>query len=160
MNQKPSLLRSDEYQGEAYRDLWITLARGERWAGRLAKKRKDGSQDQEDVTISPVRDATHRIVNYVAVKRDVTKEALLERQLLQAQKMEAVGTLAGGIAHDFNNLLQVVLGYSELILLREGLDVRLKDDLNRINEAGLAMGLSLCTDFSHSVERPKLRLDR
>ena len=44
MNQKPSLLRSDEYQGEAYRDLWITLARGERWAGRLTKKRKDGSQ--------------------------------------------------------------------------------------------------------------------
>jgi two-component system cell cycle sensor histidine kinase/response regulator CckA len=71
----------------------------------------------------------------VAVKRDVTREALLERQLLQAQKMEAVGTLAGGIAHDFNNLLQVVLGYSELILMGEGLDTRLKDDLNRINQA-------------------------
>ncbi|MGO9572189.1 MAG: PAS domain S-box protein, partial [Desulfomonilaceae bacterium] len=135
INGKPTLLRSDEYQGEDYADLWNTLLKGETWAGRLPKKRKDGSAYEEDITISPVRDPSGRIVNYVAVKRDVTREALLERQLLQAQKMEAIGTLAGGIAHDFNNLLQVVLGYSELLSLNKGLDTRLKDDLNRINQA-------------------------
>jgi two-component system cell cycle sensor histidine kinase/response regulator CckA len=135
INGKLSLLQSDEYQGEDYADLWNTLLKGETWAGRLTKKRKDGSAYEEDVTISPVRDPSGRIVNYVAVKRDVTREVLLEKQLLQAQKMEAVGTLAGGIAHDFNNLLQVVLGYSELISLNEGLDTRLKDDLSRINQA-------------------------
>ncbi|MGN6185112.1 MAG: PAS domain S-box protein [Thermoanaerobaculia bacterium] len=83
-----------------------TLDRGETWRGVVRNERVDGSTFEEEVSVSPVRDSHGAIVNYVAVKRDITKERMLFAQILQAQKMEAVGTLAGGVAHDFNNLLQ------------------------------------------------------
>lgn len=71
----------------------------------------------------------------LSVIRDVTQRRMLQRQLLQAQKMEAIGTLAGGVAHDFNNILQVALGYSDLLLGKEGLPRRYRADIQRINEA-------------------------
>jgi signal transduction histidine kinase/CheY-like chemotaxis protein len=66
-------------------------------------------------TVSPVRDEAGAVAYYVVVEQDVTSEEELEEALRQAQKMEAIGTLAGGIAHDFNNLLTGILGYANLI---------------------------------------------
>jgi two-component system, cell cycle sensor histidine kinase and response regulator CckA len=62
------------------------------------------------------------IVGYRGILRDLTSRKALQRQLLQAQKMEAIGTLAGGMAHDFNNLLQAILGYSDLLLMKKDPD--------------------------------------
>ena len=156
--EKPSLFRSEEYDAVYIQKLQETLARGENWGGRLTKRRKDGTPYEEDVTVTPVRDASGTIVNFVGVKRDVSSEAQLQRQLLQAQKMEAVGTLAGGIAHDFNNLLQAITGYSELLMGGKKQGDPEFDDLKRIYDsskrgADLVKSLLL---FSRKVQ-PELR---
>jgi two-component system, cell cycle sensor histidine kinase and response regulator CckA len=116
IGQNPRLLKSGKQDPEFYRRMWEVLGRGETWSGQFTNRRKDGGIYQEEASISPVRDAAGAIVNYVAVKRDVTREKQLEAQMHQAQKMEAIGQLAGGVAHDFNNMLSVIIGYGEMIM--------------------------------------------
>ena len=105
LGQNPRVLKSGKQDAEFYRRMWEVLDAREVWSGHFFNRRKDGAFYEEEATISPVRDAAGKIVNYVAVKRDVTREKQLEAQIRQAQKMEAIGQLAGGVAHDFNNIL-------------------------------------------------------
>ncbi len=91
------------------------LKTGTAWQGRITNSRPDGTTYEAEMTVSPIRDAAGNATDFVSVIRDVTRESQLESQLLHAQKMEAIGTLAGGIAHDFNNILQALLGYATLV---------------------------------------------
>ncbi len=68
-----------------------------------------------DVTCYPFFEDNQRVSGIVVNFRDITHMKQLENRLVQAQKMEAIGTLAGGIAHDFNNILGAIIGYSELV---------------------------------------------
>ncbi len=120
IGQNPRILNSDTHDDSFFKELWETITAGKNWSGQIVNTKKDGSLFTEEATISPVRNQSGEIINYVAVKRDITTEVKLEEQLRQAQKMEAIGQLAGGVAHDFNNLLQVINGYTELAL--EGID--------------------------------------
>lgn len=102
---------------------------------------KDGQEIPVEVRIGKIDHEDHRVI--LGIVRDVTErhraaleQRRLEAQLLQAQKLEAIGTLAGGIAHDFNNILSAILGYSEIALQTDNLSLDLRYSLEQIHLAG------------------------
>jgi two-component system, cell cycle sensor histidine kinase and response regulator CckA len=155
----PRILKSGRHDREFYQEFWATLLRGETWSGVFVNRRKDGALYEEEAVISPVRDASGRVANYVAVKRDVTAERRMEEQLQHAQKMEAVGRLAGGVAHDFNNLLTAITGYSELVLARleeEDPSHRDVEEIRRAAERAATLTRQLLAFSRRQVLRPKV----
>ena len=97
--------------------------------------RKDGRHIDCLVSSRMESDKDGNILGYRGFIRDITEQKNLQNQLLQSQKMEAVGTLAGGIAHDFNNLLTIVIGFSELLLAEKDEEHPDHADLGKIFHA-------------------------
>lgn len=114
--QTPAILKSGQQAPALYRELWETIRSGDVFRSILVNRKKNGGVYYVDESISPIRDVAGRITHFVSNGRDLTERLHLEAQLLQAQKMDAIGRLAGGVAHDFNNLLTIITSYSELAL--------------------------------------------
>lgn len=128
----------------------------------------DGTIRWQRWTDRALLDQRGRVVEYQSIGNDITdrklalaEKAELERQLQQAQKMEAIGTLAGGIAHDFNNLLQSVLGYAQILLCARSEDhpdcPRLRNIVSAA-ERGAQLVRQLLT-FSRSMESDRRPLN-
>lgn len=88
-----------------------------------------------DVRTVPIRSDNGEIDNVIEVSRDITEHRKLEEQLLQSQKMDAVGQLAGGIAHDFNNILTAIIGYGQIIHMKMAADDPLTIHVRQILES-------------------------
>ena len=95
-------------------------------------KRKDGSTFVATLSTHFYRDDNGTILGTEGIIHDISDRKRIEAQLLQSQKMEAIGTLAGGIAHEVNNLLQVVLGHADMLLMSKGMDEKFNRSLEII----------------------------
>ena len=102
---------------------------------QLEMKRKDGRKVTVLSTSLIVRDEKGSVTAYRGMMRDMTEYKKLEEQLMQAQKMEAVGQLAGGVAHDFNNIISAIIGYGYLLQKKMGSDDPLRADVEQILES-------------------------
>lgn len=136
LGQNPRILQSGKHPKKFYDIMWQDLTQGKSWQGLIINKRKNGEEYQEEATISPVIDHAGTIHHFVAMKRDVTQEVILERKLARAEKMQAIGLLAGGVAHDLNNILAGIVGYPELLLLGLPKDSTIRKPLEAILESG------------------------
>ncbi len=81
----------------------------------VVMKRKDGKKIIVQLSVSVTRNNAGEVIGHRGIARDVTERKRLEKQLMQAQKMESIGLLAGGIAHDFNNLLTAISGFGQIL---------------------------------------------
>ena len=121
--ERQRLVERDSYTDREYDEVEAT------WKG------KDGRLLTVQLSVRAVRNAARQVEYYETFVRDVTEQRRLQHQLLQSQKMEAVGRLAGGIAHDFNNLLTVITSYSGLLLEDLGKDDPKRDDVQQVLKA-------------------------
>ena len=142
---------------EFYKAILKVFASNEVLSGHFLNKKRDGSEYDIDARIAPVFAENGEVVRYVATIRDVSHEAGLQRQLRQAQKMEALATLSGGIAHDFNNILAVIITNAEMALEDSSEDDPLRGSIELILKAGLR-GKTLVKQFltiSRQSEQPQ-----
>jgi PAS domain S-box-containing protein len=129
VGRSPTFLDNGECDKAFYGLIDTTIASGQNWYGRFSNRTKDGRTILQDASISPILDASGRIVGQVSARRDITKQLQMEASLNQSDKLEAIGTLAGGIAHDFNNILTGIVGYAELALMKCAGDAPVQRDL-------------------------------
>jgi PAS domain S-box-containing protein len=111
----PRILNSGHSSPESYKMMWETITRGHEWRGEFRNRKKSGEVYWEAATITPILNKAGEATHFVALKEDVTERRVMEAQLRQSQKMDAIGQLTGGIAHDFNNLLAVIVGNLDLL---------------------------------------------
>jgi PAS domain S-box-containing protein len=145
--ERQRLVERDTYSDRQYDDVEAT------W------KRKDGGLLTVQLSVRAVRNGAGRVDYYETFVRDVTDQRRLQQQLLQSQKMEAVGRLAGGIAHDFNNLLTVITSYSSLLLEDLAQEDPKRDDLEQIRKAAdgaAALTRQLLTFSRQQVVEPRV----
>jgi len=112
------------------------FALGENSRAEFRWLHKDGHRVWVEAQTTVIKDDQGQPIGLRGVNIDITERKLLEAQLRQAQKMEAIGLLAGGIAHDFNNMLTVVSGYSDLALAKLRSDDPARRDIEGIKNSG------------------------
>ncbi|MHB8843361.1 MAG: PocR ligand-binding domain-containing protein [Nitrospirota bacterium] len=112
-----------------------TFERGTSLSVTHVHKDAAGASRHLEIKTYPIRAESGRVVSAIETINDITEKTKLEEQLRQAQKMEAIGTLAGGIAHDFNNILTVITGYGNIVKMHMKPDDPHKASLSMILEA-------------------------
>jgi two-component system cell cycle response regulator len=94
LGQNTRLLKSGEQPPSLYKDLWTTVLQGERWRGELINRRKDGSLYQEEMTVTPVKNAAGEITHFIAIKLDITERKQAEEQIRNLALTDSLTGLA------------------------------------------------------------------
>ncbi len=132
IGQTPRMLQSGEHSLGFYKDMWSEIIHNNGWRGKIIDKKKDGTLYPAMTSISPVRNEQGIVTHFVGVHEDLSDFQIMEEQLQQAQKLEAIGTLSAGIAHDFNNTLASIIGNLHIAAVGHEEDSLLMNRLKKV----------------------------
>ncbi|MCP5158004.1 MAG: PAS domain S-box protein [Gammaproteobacteria bacterium] len=160
LGQNPRVLKSGHQSDELYQELWKTIAAGHEWHGELCNKRKNGEVYWESASISPIRDSWGQVINYLAIKEDITDrkqiEEELQRRTEEAQAAnQAKSQFLANISHEVRTPLNGVIGMIGLLL-----DTELSATQHRYAEAARASGEILLGLLNNILDFSRIEADR
>jgi PAS domain S-box-containing protein len=168
IGQNPRMIKSSRQDPAYYAELWQTILSGRVWHGELINQRKNGSRYPERMTIAPLRDRRGEIVEFIAIKEDVTRRMALEdRQALLAAIVENSGDVIvtctlQGVIHSWNRGAQLLFGYSAQEMIGHHiLELVPSDEHSRMMTAfqTVAGGQSLCLPDAVCLSKSGIRID-
>ena len=164
LGQNPRVLKSGLQNDSFYKELWDTISSGIIWRGVFINKKKDGSLYHEDASIFPIIDSSGKIVNYAAVKKDITRQVKYEEALKKAKLDAESSSIAKSrflatMSHEIRTPMNGVIGFTDMLL-----DTELNEDqvdysktIKRSGEALLSL-INDVLDFS-KIEAGQMELE-
>jgi len=143
----PRLFKSNAHGPEFYRAMWATILAGRNWSGHVVNRRKSGELYDEEMTISPVRDADGTVTHFVAIKRDVSGRIRAQRDLMEAKERAERATrlkdkFVSLVAHDLRTPLTAVSGFAAILAqeLDHAMNADQRDLMERVRKGTDNMG--------------------
>ncbi len=117
----PNLLKSDKMNPIVYKELWETISKGKVWKKELLNKKKDGTLFWEYTIIFPIHDNQNNIIYYAAIKRDLTQQKTVQKELKEAKEKADIGVkiknaFLSNVSHEVNTPLNVISGFTNILL--------------------------------------------
>ena len=125
----PSILKTGKTTPEEYERLWKTITSGNEWRGEFQNRKKNGELYWEDAYIAPVRNAEGDIINFIAIKEDITERKKRDNQLFAQSRQIQMGEMLSMIAHQWKQPLTIISAISSNIMNRLILDKIGKGDV-------------------------------
>lgn len=166
LGKDPKILSSGKQSQEFYKELKETIYSGKKWSGEFINKNKNGTLNHERATITPVLDENNKIIEFVAIKLDITKETLAQKQLikrekllLEQSKMAALGEMLHNIAHQWRQPLSIISTASTGLLVKKEMkmETTVEEDIKTLNTIAnatqnLSETINAFSDFFNPTE--------
>jgi PAS domain S-box-containing protein len=154
----PKVLKSGKHDDEFFKNLWETITLGDTWSGNIRNRKKNGDLYWERKIISPIFNEKRQIIGFLSIGEDITSELIMQQQVVEADKMKAIGMLAAGVAHEFKNYLGGIIGNASFALTdldtEQGPELA-RDTFNQIIELGERANEVAMSLLTYSKAKPE-----